>query len=196
MLYNRTMKDAIKALNASFSATAAPYPLPDELCAAIESFLDRYDNIDDHDSQRFHEDLYALYLRHIASNPEKHAAFLAVLRLARPAITGESRLTTWYDLVVGPTIERVGHKRHELEDAREFVQSILVYDGDEDRDGEHARLSSVFLEKLLQAYLARTDLSAPAAQAVSADNEHVAHELEAILVGFGRKMPKVGTETI
>ncbi|KAF1846742.1 uncharacterized protein K460DRAFT_129390 [Cucurbitaria berberidis CBS 394.84] len=185
-----SMRESIKALNTTFSAATGLYPLPDELRATIESFLGRYGDIDDHDSQRFHEDLHALYLRHVAGSPEKHGAFLSALRMLRPAITGETRLTTWWDLVLKPTIDGIGHKRHEIEDARDFVQSILVYDVDADQDGERARLSNVFTKKILDMYLERTSIPSSLEDTMSPGNEFASHELELVLVTFGRKMPK------
>ena len=190
------MKEAIKALDNTFGAPDVPYPLPDELCATIQSFLDRYDIIDEHDSQRFHEDLHALYQRHVAEDAAKHGAFLSALRLVRPALTGEARLTIWWNLVLKPTIDGIGHKRHEIDDAREIVQSILVYDAEEDTSGEHARISKMLAQKILEAYLARTDLSASTESAVSPENEFIANELERVLIAFGRKMPKVRSECV
>jgi hypothetical protein len=186
------MRDTIKALTAAFSAATIPYPLPDELCATIESFLERYDDIDDHDSQRFHEELYALYLRHVANSPEKRGAFLATLRLLQPAITGEARLTAWWNSALRPVIDGIGHKKHEIEDARAFLQDVLVYDPQEDKDGEQAHLSRLFTTRMLDAYLARTNVPSSPENAVSPENEFVAHELESVLVAFGRRMPKVG----
>jgi hypothetical protein len=185
------MKETLRALNTTFAAAEVPLPLPDELYAAIESFLERYEDIEDPDSQRFHEDLHALYLRHVAEDPSKHGAFLSALRLVRPALTGEARLTVWWNLVLMPTINAIGHKRHAIDDAREIVQSILVYDTDEDHDGERARLTNIFTHKLLDAYLARTDVPSSAGNVVSPENEALSHELEQVLVSFGRKMPKV-----
>lgn len=185
------MKEAIKALNTTFAAPAVACPLPDELHATIEHFLERYGAIDDHDSQRLHEDLHALYLRHVAGSPDKHGAFLAALRLLRPALTGEARLSAWWDLVLRPTLDSTGHKRHAVEDARDFVQSILVYDADGDADGERARLSALFTKKTLDAYLARTHMHTSSEHSVSRENEVISQELESVLVAFGRKMPKV-----
>jgi hypothetical protein len=185
------MKDTLRALNTTFAATEVPLPLPDELCAAIESFLERYEGIEDPDSQRFHEDLHVLYLRHVAEDPSKHGAFLSALRLLRPALTGETRLTVWWDLVLMPTINAIGHKRHAIDDAREIVQSILVYDTDEDHDGERARLTDIFTHKLLDAYMARTNVPSSDDNAVCPENNALSHELEQVLVTFGRKMPKV-----
>ncbi|KAG9194533.1 hypothetical protein G6011_04568 [Alternaria panax] len=182
-----SMRESLKALTATFAAPTVACPLPDELYATIDAFLARYDDIDDHDSQRFHDDLHALYLRHVASSPDKRGAFLSALRLLRPAITGEARLTAWWNAALRPVVDGIGFKKSEIEDARAFVLSILVYDPDEDKDGEQARLSALFAQKIIDAYLARTAVSS---DAVSPENEFVAHELESVLVAFGRKMPK------
>ncbi|KAF1839354.1 hypothetical protein BDW02DRAFT_148800 [Decorospora gaudefroyi] len=185
-----SMRETIKALNTTFAAATVPYPLPDELRATIESFLERYDGIDDHDSQRFHNDLEALYLRHVANSSEKRSAFLSALRLLRPALTGEARLTAWWNSLVKPTIDGIAHKKNEVEDARAFVQSILVYDPEEDKSGDLAHLSKLFTTKLLDAYLARANVSSSPEDHVSPENEFAAHELESVLVTFGRRMPK------
>ena len=185
------MRESIRALNAAFSAATIPYPLPDDLRTTLDIFLERYHDIDQHDSQRFHDDFHALYLRYVAENAEKHGSFLSALRLLQPAITGETRLTVWWELVIKPTIDGIGHKRHELEDARAFLQNILVYDVETDRDGERARLSSLFTKKVLDAYLRRTIIPSSAEDKISSENEFVSHELESILVAFGRRMPKV-----
>lgn len=185
------MRECVKALNTTFSAPTVPYPLPDELRETIEIFLDRYENIDDHDSQRFQEDLHALYQRHVAQSPEKRGPFLSLLRLVRPAITGEARLTTWWSLLIKSTIDGIGHKRHEIEDASEFLQTILVYDPDHDKDGEHAQLSSLFLKRILDVYLIRTNILSSSEDSISPENDFVSHQLESIIVTFGRKMPKV-----
>ena len=185
------MRETVKALTTTFAAPDVPYPLPDELRATIETFLDRYHDIDNHDSQRLHEDLHALYLHHVAGNPEKLGAFLAALRLLQPVITGEARLTAWWDLALKPIIDGTGYKRHEVEDAREFLQGVLVYDSDADNDGDRARLSALFTKKLLDAYLARSTIPASPEHTLSLEDEAISHELESVLVTFGRKMPKV-----
>jgi len=185
------MRETVKALNTTFSAPAVPYPLPDELREAIENFLERYDGIDDHDSQRFHDDLYTIYQRHVAASQEKHGAFMSVLRMVRPALVGEARLTVWWNAVLKPTLDGTGHKRQQIEDATEIALSIVVYDPEADKDGEHKRLSTLFTKKILDAYLARTDVPLSPEDIVSTDNELVTLQLEHLLVNFGRKMPKV-----
>ncbi|KAF2473914.1 uncharacterized protein BDR25DRAFT_323589 [Lindgomyces ingoldianus] len=184
------MREAVKALTSTFSAPTVPYPLPDELHQTIEAFLDRNPDIEDHDSQRFHEDLLSLYRKHVAGVPDKHGSFLSALRLVRPALTNEARLAEWWGLVVKPTIDGTGYKRHEIEDAREILQSILVFDADEDKDGELAWISGHFSRKVLDVYLARTKIPSAADDVISPADEFVSHELESVLVAFGRRKPK------
>jgi hypothetical protein len=184
------MREAIKLVTSTFAAPTIATPLPDELRDTIDGFLNRYYDIDDHDSQRFHEDLLTLYMRHVAGNPGKNAPFLDLLRLVRPALKGESRWSEWWNLVLKPTIERVGNKRQEAEGAKELLQSILLFETDDDKDGEQAQLSAAFLKKLLDLYLARTKMPSSAEDAVSLEDDYVSREVESVLVGYGRRKPK------
>jgi hypothetical protein len=184
------MREAVRALTTTFAAAAPSCTLPDELLHTIDAFLERYHDIEDYDAGRFHEDLLTLYMRHVAGNPEKLGPFLGALRRVRPALTGEARLEEWWSLVIKPTLD-VGHKRHEIEEARGFLQDILAFDAELDKNGEHARLSKHFSKVLLDAYLARTKVPCAARDVVSPEDEFVSHQLETVLVAFGRRKPKV-----
>ncbi|KAF2682152.1 hypothetical protein K458DRAFT_391182 [Lentithecium fluviatile CBS 122367] len=185
-----SMREAIKLVTSTFAAPTVAIPLPDELHETIDGFLKRYHDIDDHDSQRFHEDLLSLYMRHVAGNPGKNAPFLHTLRLVRPALKGGSRWSEWWDLVLKPTIDSVGHKRKEVEEAKELLLSILLFEADEDRDGELARLSAAFLKKTLDLYLTRTKIPSSAEDVVSQEDDYVSREVESVLVAYGRRKPK------
>ncbi|CAI6332559.1 unnamed protein product [Periconia digitata] len=185
-----SMRETVKSLHTIFSVPAVPYPLPDGIKETIQSFLDRYANIDDHDSQRFHDDLYSLYTKHVAGQPDKIPTFLQLLNISRPALTGEMRWKEWWDVVLKPTIDSVGHKRHEVEEARDLLRSILLYDADDDKDGDHSRLSNLFLGNLVDIYLARTKVPSTADHINSQEDDHVSQEIESVLVAFGRKRPK------
>jgi hypothetical protein len=187
----RSLKDAVKAITTTFSGTAVPSPLPEELQQTVEAFLNKHQNIEETESERLHDELLSVYHKYVESNAEKHGAFVGTLRLLRPAITGEKRLREWWELVVKPTVDAIGHKRDTIEDAKEFLLGILVYDADEDPTGERAKLSNHFTKKILDSYLARTKIPSGDAEVVSPEDEFVAHDLESILVAFGRKMPKV-----
>lgn len=190
--YLRSLKDVAKSLNTVFSAPQVLQPLPDELQQTLDAFLDRYVPIDDHDSQRLQEELLPVYQNYVANTPQKRGPFLNVLRQLRPAIRGDSRLLEWWELVIRPTIDTVGHKRDEIEDARQFLLGIMVFDADDDTSGERAELSASFTQRLLDTYLARTKIPLAHDDVVSPEDEFIAHELETVLVSFGRKKPKVG----
>ncbi|KAF2451432.1 hypothetical protein P171DRAFT_450329 [Karstenula rhodostoma CBS 690.94] len=184
------MRETLKALTTTFAAPPAPYPLPEELRDTIDRFLEKYDAIDDADSQRFHDDLLSLYHKHVAGNPGNLGPFLGVLRAVRPALTGEARLGEWWDLVLKPTIDSVGHKRREVEDAKELLLSFLIYEADDDNDKECARLSDLFLRKTLDVYLARTKVPSETEHIASPEDDYISNEVESVLVAFGRKQPK------
>ncbi|KAF2754588.1 hypothetical protein EJ05DRAFT_456751 [Pseudovirgaria hyperparasitica] len=185
-----TMKETLKALNNVFSSPETFETLPDELIATIESFLDNYHGIDEHDSQRLHEELLSIHKKYVADFPLKRAAFLGMLTRIRPAIRGDERLSEWWNLVIAPTINAVGHKRDEVEYAREFLLGVMSFDSDEDDYGEKAETSSRFCRRLLDAYLERTRIPSSSSDPVSPVDEFIAHELESILVSFGRKKPR------
>lgn len=93
-----------------------------------------------------------------------------------------------------PVIETPGHKRQDVEEASGFALDILAYDADEDKDGEHARLSKAFTDELLGEYLSRTRILTGEKLKLSPENEFVTQELEELLVAFGRQKPKVRAE--
>jgi hypothetical protein len=184
----------VKAVQSAFANDAAPtIPLPDELQQTIEAFLDLQQNIDDHDSQRLHDELILIRNRSSNTSPERLGAFVHVLRLLRPAIRGEKRLGEWWTTVIKPIVDSVGHKRDTIEDAREFLLGILVFDADDDTTGENCSLSAQFTRRVLEAYLVRTKIPTTDEEVVSPEDEYIAQELEGILVAFGKKKPKVSS---
>ncbi|KAF2103324.1 hypothetical protein NA57DRAFT_52850 [Rhizodiscina lignyota] len=185
-----SLKDVVKLLNKTFAEPRVPLPLPDEIIHTIETYLESHSTIDDHDSQRLQDELLNVYQKYVPDALEKHGAFVNVLRHLRPVITGEKRLEEWWTLVIRPTIDAVGHKRDTIEDAREFLLGILVFDEDEDPTGEHARISAHFTQRLIDAYLARTRIPFSDGAVISPEDDFIAHELETVLVTFGRRKPK------
>lgn len=182
----------MKAVQAAFANDAAPtIPLPDELQQTIEAFLDLHQNIDDHDSQRLHDELVLIRNKPSNTSSERLGAFVHILRLFRPCIRGERRLAEWWLTVIKSIVDSVGHKRDTIEDAREFLLGILVFDADDDTTGENASLSAQFARRILEAYLVRTKIPTTDEEVVSPEDEYIAQELEGILVAFGKKKPKV-----
>ena len=109
----------------------------------------------------------------------------------RPAIVGQKRLQDWWSLIIKPTLDTVGQKRETVEDVKEFLLSILVYDAEEDSNGEKKKLSELFARRILSVYLSRMKVLSSETKFVSPEDEFVANDIQEILVAFGRKNPKV-----
>ncbi|KAF2396633.1 hypothetical protein EJ06DRAFT_533899 [Trichodelitschia bisporula] len=184
-----SLRDAIKAVQTAFTSSSISYPIPEELQQTLEDFLDQHQTIDDHDSQRLHDELLSVFNKQVAESVDKFGPFVSVLRILRPAIRGDRRLEEWWRLVIRPTIDSIGSKTDTIEDAREFLLGILVFDAEEDPAGELARLSAQFVDRLLEAYFARTNIPTRDGDMISPQDEFIAQELEGILVAFGKKKP-------
>jgi hypothetical protein len=184
------LKDTLRVLNSAFAEKAVAYPLHEDLERIIECFVDSHPNIEDSESQKIQEELLSIYNRYVVGNIDKQPPFVEALRLMRPVIRGEKRLDEWWSLLIRPTIDSCGPRRDTIEEAREFLLRILVFDAEDDSTGEMAAMSSKFTQKLLDTYLARTRIPS-GDDVVSPEDEFIAQELEGILVAFGRKKPKV-----
>lgn len=169
--------------------------MPDELQQTIEAFLERNQRLDDSDSQRLHEDLLSLHNKYVATSPDKLSAFVHLLRLLQPTIRGEKRLEDWWLLVIRPVVDAIGHKRDTIDDAREFLLGILLFDAEDDKSGDSAFLSAKFLGRVMEAYMARSKVPTLESEEISPEDEFIAQELESILVTFGKKKPLVGYDT-
>jgi hypothetical protein len=152
--------------------------------------------LDESDTQRLHEDLLSVHNKYVATSPDKLTAFVHVLRLLQPAIRGEKRLEDWWLLVIRPVVDAIGHKRDTIDDAREFLLGILVFDAEDDKSGDNALISAKFLGRVMEAYMARSKVAILANEDISPEDEFIAQELESILVTFGKKKPLVGRPTM
>ena len=191
---HRSLPKLIKALVNVLDSNEPPYPLPSSVTDTIQLYLERYRDISELDSQRLQDELLNLYNKLVVNEEGKHAVFLAFLRRLRPAILGTARLLQWWDLLSKPTIEGMSSHKGVVIDARDMLLSVLVFDEDDDMDGEKARTSASLVDKLLQLYLERTSIPGPNSDLDLLDDEKsafIAGHLEAVVVAYGRKKPKV-----
>lgn len=187
-----SLKDTVRSLQNAFTGDALQLsPLPDELQQTIEAFLERNPNLDEADSQRLHEDLLSIHNKYVATSPDKLSAFAHVLRLLQPTVSSENRLEDWWLLVMRPIIDSIGHTRQSIEDAKEWLLSVLLFDADRDEMGNRALLSAKFLTRVVAAYMGRSKVPTLEAEEVSPEDEFIAQEWESILITFGKKKPLV-----
>lgn len=191
----RAVKDAAKAIEAAFAGPEVIYPLPDSIQRTVEKLLDHVHDLEDAESQRLHEELLATYKNHVHDEPAKRASFLHALRLLRPAIKGGSKLTEWWDVLIGSVVDGVGFKRLEIEDASEFVLGVLAFDADDDESTWQAAAAASYLQRLLNRYLHHTRLPTGGEDVITSQDEYMASQIEAILVAYGCRRPKASGQT-
>ncbi|KAK7537800.1 Hamartin protein-domain-containing protein [Phyllosticta paracitricarpa] len=184
------VKEAAKAIDAAFAGPEVVYLLPGKLQRTLEKLLENVHELEDADSQRLHEDLLATYKNHVHDEPAKRAPFLHALRLLRPAIKGGSKLSEWWDVLIGSVVDGVGFKRVEIEDASEFVLGVLAFDANGEDSVWQAAAAASYLQKLLNRYLHHTRLPTAEEDVITTQDEYMASQIEAILVSYGRKRPK------
>ncbi|KAI9696343.1 MAG: hypothetical protein M1820_008185 [Bogoriella megaspora] len=185
-----SLKDTVKALNATFSTASIALPLPEDLQTTLENYLDKHPDVEDSGSQRLQEELLTVFHKYVATKPDKHAPFIRALRQLRPAITGEARLLEWWQLIIRPSIDALGQKKKIIDEAKDFLLSVLAYDA-EDRDVENkAALSRKFLSIVLDIYLDRARMPTADGAVKSPEDDYIAHDFESIFVSFARKKPK------
>ena len=187
-LLDRSLKDAIKAINATFSSQIVS-GLPEELQQTLDDFLERRQ---DQDSQRVQEELLVIYNKHVGLGSGKQSAFASLLRILLPAIAKQEWLDEWWSLIVKQTLDTIGNKRDNIEAVKDLLLSILVLGTAEDKTIESAAgISTHFTKKTLDAFLTHTKIPSSDVEVVSPEDEFIAHEWESVLIAFGRKRPKV-----
>ena len=185
----RSLKDLIKAISLTSNLII---PLPDDLLQVIHAYLEKHASYDDSDSQRLQEELLAVYQREIVDKPFRLAPFLAILRTLRPGIRGSGRLVQWWEALSKIVLNKLGEEKGLAVEAKNVLLSILVYDEDEDGDGELVKddntTSETVAESLLATWLAKVNA---ASTDFDVEARFVEGQIRLILVSFGKKRPKV-----
>lgn len=188
---HRTIRDATKALQATFSAAKVPLGLPTESRRLLQNFVEEHEaGITDEESSRANVELKNFWERHVGESPAKLAVFVGVLRELRPAIFREAHIIEWWQLVVKPVITGTGYKKAALDDAQDFLVGCLVGDDDDDNEQQPSPAAKRLLSELLNIYLARTRGLTEDDQFIAPENAQVTRQIEGVLMAFGKKEPK------
>ncbi|KAI9836734.1 MAG: hypothetical protein M1838_004968 [Thelocarpon superellum] len=190
----RSLKEVVKILTNLLTQPTPPYPLPADVQETVQAYLDKHLPTPELESQRIQDELLHIYHTIVIGDDAKHPPFLACLRLLGPAIHGTERLLEWWTILLRPTLESLSQHKGVVEDARDILLAILVFDDEDDVDGDRARASSVFTDKLLEVYLEKTRVHAVEEEEALLEDDQgaalIAHHLESLFVAFGRKRPK------
>ncbi|KAF2206520.1 hypothetical protein CERZMDRAFT_52954 [Cercospora zeae-maydis SCOH1-5] len=187
----RSLRDVTKALQTHFTGPKIPSSLPNESRRMLQSFIDEHDGeIDRDEASRANQDLKSFWDRHIAGSTSRLGAFVGVLRELRPALVNEDDILEWYQLAARPVVNATGHKKAALEDAQEFIASILTCDDDEPDSSQRERTLSRICSDLLNMYVSRTRGLTEEDGYIAPELAQIAHQVETVLVNFGKKHPR------
>jgi hypothetical protein len=157
----------------------------------LQNFIDEnQDKLDEDITTKANQELKRFWERNVADIPRKTAAFAGVLRELRSAITIDENVLEWYVYVMKPVVGESGHRKPAIEDAQEFLSSVMIYEEDADNAKERADLSTRLWNDLTTIYLQRTKGLSDEDAFVAPENAQVAQQVELILLAYGRKMPE------
>lgn len=113
-----------------------------------------------------------------------------MLKELRPLIPKEDDLLEWFDLAAKPVLSRLAYNDVAVQDAQDYVVSVLVYDEDHGAATHRSRATARVCSDLLSILTARTGAATNCGESVAASNGKIAGQVEAVLISFGKKMPK------
>ncbi|KAI5276455.1 hypothetical protein E4T47_00719 [Aureobasidium subglaciale] len=178
-----SLNDLVGALNATFAHPDTTHPLPDDLTRILSQYVGKARK----EGDGLHDELRTVYRHHVEARPNKLPAFVAVLKLLRPAITSDSHLASWFRNVAIPFVDQPATSRSAMSDAQDFVLDCLCHD-DASRHARDKPPSSPHLcSILLDAYITRTTAHADSPSVQTQD--HAARQLQSMLTAFARKNP-------
>ncbi len=186
MPFRRSTKELTKAINAFIPS--ATLPLPEDLSRVIEGYLEKHAEYDQGASERLQEELLSIYHKSVQDQPARYAAFLAILRRLRPAVRSPAHILLWWDKLVEPVVESLSREKGLAHEALANVESLLIYDGD-DEQGDGDGVSSPIANRLLEKWM---DVVQDAQLEGNSSASYKEKLLRETVLLFGKKKPKVG----
>jgi hypothetical protein len=162
-------------------------PIPDDVVAAIQAYIDKHSPIDESESQRFHDELYNFWVKEVRGKHERYPAFITVLREAKCAIRGTKRWQQWWDVLVMPVLGRIGEVRALAKETRLLLLELMVYDSDQSDTGaleEAKSTSSLVAGKLMEIWLRQSGAAETHADATA---QYMEQQIKIALMSFGNR---------
>lgn len=190
--HRRSLRDVTRSLQTHFiTGPKVPTSLPSDSRRLLQSFIDEHDGeIDHEEATRANFELKSFWDRNIMGQTSRLGVFVGVVRELRPALVSEDDILEWYQLAARPVINAAGYKKAALEDAQEFITSIMTYDEDEPNANQRERTSNRICADLLNIYLSRTRGLNEDDQFIAPEVAAIAQQVETVLINFGKKMPR------
>lgn len=201
-VFHSSLPDLLKTL-ATLFANPIALPITNQSSASkdncllqnvhdsIAGFLELHPKLSDAESQNLQEELLKIWESSVAQDKTKLGAFLQTLRLLKRALVGQTRVQQWWETVVAPVLDGVGHKHVEIDHAKGFILDVLENGAGEEAEADRVTTSAFFADTLLAAYLRRTAIPDSGSEGRVAEDQFVGKQLEAVLVSYGSQKPKV-----
>ncbi|EOO03865.1 putative tuberous sclerosis 1 protein [Phaeoacremonium minimum UCRPA7] len=185
MASSASTKDLSKAINAFLPTPTLP--LPDELAQVIEGYLEKHEKYDDAAADRLHEELMLIYHKSVQDHPARYAPFLAILRQLRPAVKTSERFIQWWDKLVEPVLDHLGHEKGLASEAIASTIDILTAD-DANQDNVTPDSGSLQLaNRLLGKWMHLYQITQPEGKSAQGFKEKLLRET---VLQFAKKRPK------
>ncbi|KAL1901555.1 hypothetical protein Cpir12675_000424 [Ceratocystis pirilliformis] len=188
MAPNGSFKELCQALNAFIINPTLP--LPEDLNAVFDAFYRKHDKYDDSNADRLQDELQVIWDKHVASDPQRYAPFVAICSRLFQALHTTERIFYWWDLTLQHMANQMIKDKSLQAESYQALLQLLVAENDQDQTSEDdaaaetASRSMPFLDRLLHTWLFG-DTEIPS---------DLCHQLgkhqQTVLVSFGKKKPR------
>ena len=181
----------MKAIQPDFAPAKTFLALPPESRHILQKFIDNQEDLlsEDHRS-RVNTELRSFWDRLVAGSSLKTAVFAGVLKELGLSSLGYSRSLYWADTVALPLICTTGHSPSAIQDARDFLLSIMLSDDDFHTPEHKTKPLARLRLKLFDEYVRRTQTFESNQASLLSDDMQIARHIEDTLIAFGQKRPK------
>ncbi|KAK4193726.1 putative tuberous sclerosis 1 protein [Podospora australis] len=191
MTSSGSSKDLCKAL-ISFLQSSPSIPLPADVAATINSYVQKHDRADEGVAEKLNDDLTAIWEKVVHGSPERYASFLVILRELRPVLRSPGRIFDWWDRLLDPLLERVAYEKGLAREVLEHSADVLSHD-DQISPAEWTEAgTSPLVTRLLERWM---DICT-----AGPDPSHTAELKERMikqaLMAFGKRDPKSFMRTL
>ncbi|PQK10132.1 hypothetical protein BB8028_0002g04560 [Beauveria bassiana] len=184
MASSSSVKDLCKVITAYIVEPALP--LPDDVRAAIDAYLDKHEIYDDAVADRLQEELVAIFEKYVRGNTSATGPWMAVLRRIQMALQSPEKVLFWFDACQNILDNTPLDKAVVKETIAAMMNTALLAEKLQD-SFEKESTSNPIIDRLLSIWI---DNFYPAHIEGNKSLEHNEQLLREALGQFGRRKPK------
>ncbi|KAK9243693.1 Hamartin protein-domain-containing protein [Lipomyces tetrasporus] len=203
-----SLRELSKAVAVALSSADLPragcrrVELPESLSGSLTAYIEKHAKYEINDAQRLHEELVHACRTHVLvpDSPQQSLFLQIILQLIPNLTPHQDGVKFWIDQFAAPAIDSAGRSRTIVEDARDLLFNIMVYDADYESVEVELReaLSDFVADMLVRIYLGTKRLAdVNGASIAECEGDGVAERqmicmqnAESELRRFGNRRPK------